>query len=139
VLIGLSTGAYALSLAAVTTLQAGSDKALIDERAPMRNAIDLLTEHHNRMVAGVDAARRGYDAASGGYEDLSGRVEAVHDGIARLDRTVTTIEGSARSLPRSLNLPAVPVRAPRIAASPVKAPAPAPPATHGTTGASGKK
>ena len=137
VLIGLSTGAYALSLAAITTLQVASDKALIDERAPMGDAIDLLAEHHDRMVTGVDAARRGYDAASGGYEDLSGRVQDVHDGIARLNRTVTTIEGSARALPRSLNLPSVPLRAPRTATTPAKAPAP--PATDGTTGASGKK
>ena len=140
VLIGLSTGAYALSLAAVTTLQVASDQALIDERAPMRMAIDLLADHHDRMAAGMDAARRGYDAASGGYESLSDRIEAVHDGLGRLNRTVTRIEGSADQLPGSLNLPPVPqLRPQRAAPRPAQAPAAAPPSTHGSTGASGKQ
>jgi hypothetical protein len=131
VLVGLTTGMYALSLAAVTTLQVASDQTLIEERAPVRDAIGLLADHHDRLAARLDMARRRYEEASGGYGDLSDRLAAVHDDIEKLGRTVTTIEGSAFALPGQLDLPAVP----RIARARA---APPPPATQATTGASGK-
>jgi len=132
VLVGLSTGMYALSLAAVTTLQVASDQALIEEREPVRDAIGLLADHHDRMAARLDAANRRYEEASGGYDDLADRLATVHEEIEGLGRTVTTIEGSAFALPGSLDLPEIP-RSVRPRA------APPPPATDATTGASGKK
>jgi len=131
VLVGLSTGMYAFSLAAVTTLQVASDQTLIEERAPVSDAIGLLADHHDRLAARLDLARRRYEEASGGYGDLSDRLTAVHHDIETLGRSVTTIEGSALALPGQLDLPAVLRIAPPRAAPP-------PPATHATTGASGK-
>ena len=40
VMAGLSTGAYALALAAMATLQSGADQALIEDRAPAVEMID---------------------------------------------------------------------------------------------------
>jgi len=134
VLIGLSTGAYALSLAAVTTLQVASDQVVIAEREPMQDAIGLLAEHHALLEARLEAARHGYQEASGGYDDLADRLLAVHERIERLGKAVITIEDSTIALPGSLDLPKVR----RITAAQVTSAPPAPP-IHATTGASGKK
>ena len=73
VILGLSTGAYALTLAAVTGLQSSAEAATRMGRAPTMAAIDAMAADHDRLTARLDAARAAYEAAAGVYGIVRGR------------------------------------------------------------------
>ena len=131
VVIGLSTGAYAMALAAVTSAQAAHDRGLIADREPMVDAVSLLASGHDRMQARIEAARSRYAAASDRYAQAAQQLGALQADLDRLARTLTRIEGTTFAAPPRISAPAAPgVRPP--------AATPAPPPTQATTGASGK-
>lgn len=146
---GLTTGAYALALVAVTQVQAGRDLAVIDQRAPAQHAIELLDAHHDRMTDQLARARERYLAGAAVYNDLVGQLEDVNAGIADLDATLSQIEAMGITIPGGLTGPIPVVRggggggtasrgttvAPRLGPPPPAAAAPPPVAA--TTGASG--
>jgi hypothetical protein len=132
---GAVSAAYAGSLAWVANLQATADWERINERQPVHAAIDLLRTHHDGMAGRLGAAWDGYQAAAGQLAHVADGVSALNDGLIGLDRRVAEIERLAGSVPTRLQLPSIgSVSRPR----PVTAkPAPPPPATNATSGASG--
>lgn len=129
ILGGLSTGMYALSLAAITGAQSASDAGLQAERAPIRTAADRLTSAHDDLDAALLGASGDYEAAAGRYLDVSARLVELESAIDRLASRVTAVTGAADALPTRVRMPAVSVVA--------SAPKPSKPVVHAKTGASG--
>jgi len=129
VLAGLATGAYALALAAVATLQSGADQALIRDRAPAIAMIDQAAAAHDDLAATVDVAARRYRTLAARYDALGGSIDTYESTLDELFARTAAISASVSALPTRIQLPSVP-----------SIPAAAPrsqPATHATTGASG--
>ncbi|HEX4898328.1 MAG TPA: hypothetical protein VFV53_08245 [Candidatus Limnocylindrales bacterium] len=127
VILGLSTGAYALTLAAVTGLQSSAEAATRMERAPTITAIDTMAADHDRLTARLDAARAAYEAAAGVYGDAGLQVADLGARLDALVAAVGEVSGTASSLPSSVQLPPIARSVAKVAA----------PATQATTGASG--
>lgn len=127
VLMGLSAGAYALSLAAVTGLQSTTEAGLAVDRAPAIAAIDAARRAHGELERRLEATRRAYEAAAAAYASTGDGFVAMEARLAELAGVVTEINGSAASLPTSVKLPAV-TRTVSAGAAPV---------VHATTTASG--
>ena len=127
VLVGLSTGAYALSLAAMVGLQSTSEAAIAAQRAPAIAAIEAL----NRRATGLDtqlaAARAGYESAAAAYAATGAGFQEMEARLDELAAAVDKINGTVSSLPTSIRLPA-------LARSMTSAPAPV---VHAITTASG--
>lgn len=129
VIVGLSAGAYAASLAGVTALQAASVQAVSDGYAPTSDAVDLLKAHHDGLEARLAAAAAAYDRAATTYGDISGSLKAYEKQLQALAKQVTKTKGSATWVPSTGGgLPSV-GRASATASRP---------ASHATTCASGK-
>lgn len=106
VAIGVTTGAYALSLLAAATLQIQHDRALIADRQPVAQAIDVLGDHHDDMTLRLEAARTAYATGAEGYGALITRLDTLRDRLAKMDATVTAIERANGVLAASI--PGVP-------------------------------
>jgi hypothetical protein len=127
VLAGCSTGAYALTLATVTTFQSGADGSLAREREPVASAIDSIASQHDDLERAISTAIQTYDEAAATYARLGASIADVEHGLDRLAGLTRKVSTSASTLPSRVTLPTV-RSGPRRAA---------PPATHATTGASG--
>jgi hypothetical protein len=127
VALGVSAGVYAVSLAAVTGLQADADAALAIERAPAVAAIAELKGRNDRLAARINAVGAAYGAAADRYRDVARGLDALDGPLAALATTVAGIEGATTSLPARAPLPTV-SRVSTMSA----------PTVHATTGASGK-
>lgn len=127
VLLGASAGIYALSLAGVTTLQSGADRALRDDRAPLGRSIQSLVDGHDALDLDLVQAARAYGDAAGHYARLAPNLERTEASLDELATMVSAVTGAARALPGHVALPAV-TRTVMVRSAPV---------THGTTGASG--
>ena len=131
VMTGAAAGVYAVTLAGVTGLQAGTDAVLAAARDPIAAAIAEQQAEHDRLEASVDAASAAYAEAAARYAAV---LEALgdHEGaLAALAGDVAAAEGSAAKLV----VPARPaLRAVSSGAGTRAAPRPA---TNATTGASG--
>jgi hypothetical protein len=128
VLLGASAGIYAVSLAGVTAMQSGADQALIEDRAPVGEATTSLSEGHDALEVDLDRATRAYGDAAAGYDRLGPRLDDVESSLDTLAGTVSKVSGAAQALPGHVALPKVTRTVSTRAA----------PATHATTGASGK-
>jgi hypothetical protein len=126
---GLTTAAYAISLAAVTSLQVAGDRALIAARDPVRQAIGRLSRSYDHLESAVASSRGRYMSAADRYGDVSGAAGDLQLELEALAEMIGEIEGSVASVPTRLSLPAVPQAAP--------GPAGQPPKSHARTGASG--
>jgi hypothetical protein len=130
VLVGISAGAYAVSLAGVTALQSAADARVIAEREPIRLAAEAAAADHQALETalrqaadryGALAAR--YDGAGGGMADLEGSLDDLAARAAALTESAASLSAPARvSLPRVQSAPRVKTSAPK---------------THSTTRASG--
>lgn len=127
VFLGLSTTAYALSLAGVTALQSGSEAASMADRAPTRTAISALTAQNDALEATARDAGAAFDRANGAYDRVGRTIAEVEAQMASLAGAVGKVNGAAKALPGRVALPTV-GRAPASAKAP---------AVHATTGASG--
>jgi hypothetical protein len=127
VILGLSTGAYALTLAAVTGFQSSAEAATRMERAPTIAAIGAMAADHDRLTVRLDAARAAYEAAAGGYGDAGLQVADLGARLDVLAAAVGEVSGTASSLPSSVKLPPISRTVAKAAA----------PASQATTGASG--
>lgn len=128
VALGLTTGLYAASLAAVTGLQAASDRATHADRAPAETSIAALVGANDRLANGIDAGVAGVDLAAGGYTSLIGQIGALEQRLQALGAAVGQVRGGVGSLPGRMALPSIGGSTIRSAA----------PATQATTSASGK-
>jgi hypothetical protein len=130
VIVGLSAGAYAVSLAGVTGLQSARDAATAAERAPASEAAARLDALHTDLERRVVAAGAAYDAAAAAYAELAAGLGTFDGRLQTLAGAVSAIEGTSVSLPTSVAVPHVSKAAPVARAA-------AAPAVHGTTSASG--
>jgi hypothetical protein len=128
VVAGISAGAYAVSLAGVTALQAAGDRQLSESNAPAQDAISSISVEHDRLDARLTGARAAYDSAAAAYADAVDRMAGVEARLGSLAQQVRKVEGSAAWVPPVVRLPSVS----RSAAAPR-----AKPASNGSTGASG--
>jgi hypothetical protein len=109
VAIGLTTGVYAMSLLATTSMQIDQDRALIADRDPVVSAIEALDVHHDLMESRLLEARLRYQDGTTRYETLADRLTALHERLAAMDTTVAAVERLSASLPSDLSLPNVPM------------------------------
>lgn len=129
VLVGVSTGLYAGSLAGVTALQSVADRSVIADRAPAVIVADEASSRHDALVSGVDDATRRYQLLAARYADLGREIDDYEQALDELVATADAITGSIQDLPTRIRIPSVP-------AMPAAGPR-TQPATHATTGASG--
>jgi len=128
VLAGASAGIYAATLAGVAALQAGSDEALIEARAPLAAATTSVSAGLDTIQGALDATAGAYGDAAARYDRLARRLDALETSLDALAGSVSTVTGAAKALPQRVELP----RVTRTVSTRVA------PATHVTTGASGK-
>lgn len=124
--VGLSAGAYALGLAAVTAFQAQSEVAVVADRAPTAQAIAELAAQNDSLEASARRASQTYERATGTYERAGPTLADLEAQLARLADVVRAVDGAAHSLPDHVALP-------RIS----RAVATVRPTVHATTAASG--
>jgi hypothetical protein len=129
VLIGVSAGAYAVSLAGMTALQAGADARLRDAREPFRLAAEAVAAEHGDLEDAIESARHRYTAAATRYGMTGATITEMEGSLDELAVRAATLLESAAALPTRFSLPAV-----RTVAPPRQA---APPKTDSTTRASG--
>ena len=127
VLLGISTAAYAVTLAGVTGLQASSDAELVRERAPAQAGISDLGARNDQLSGELGLASQRYNTLADAYAAAGGRISDLEAALGDLATTVQAIDGVSRSLPSRISLP--PVRHVTSGGSA--------PATSSTTGASG--
>lgn len=127
VLLGVSAGTYAVTLAGVTTLQAASERAEADLRAPALATVGAARIVHDGLDRDLAALRDDLGGAGADYERSAAALAELEAGLDALTLRVAEIEGATARLPDRIALPA----APRVAAA-------TKPATQATTGASGR-
>jgi hypothetical protein len=127
VFLGLSAGAYALSLAGVTALQARSEAAVAANLGPRADAISRLAAQNDALDA--DARRAGsiFDDARIAYDEVRETLADVEARLGTLATSVQAVDGAARVLPDRMPLPRVSRTVPSLQA----------PTVHATTAASG--
>jgi hypothetical protein len=148
--MGLCAGVYAGSLTAVTVLQIEHDRALIQDRAPVGEAIEILGRHNDSMASEVDVAGGAFERAAERYDGVAKGVLDLDEAVQRLALRVAEIKGSAMQIPNAISLLPVIRVAPRSAGGSGSSggsgsagsrtnpkPKPAPPPADGSTGASG--
>jgi hypothetical protein len=149
VAIGLTTGVYAISLLATTSMQITEDRALLEDRAPVRAAIETLDQHHDLQEARLLQARLRYQDGTDGYVALSDRLAILEARLAKVGKRVGRVERLSDALPGSLSLGPLPQLSGQTGGTargghtsvklpPPPAPKSAPPPTSGGTGGSGK-
>jgi len=131
VALGVTAGLYAVSLAGVTALQAGTDGRLAAERAPAAAAVDALRMNHDQEEAELARIAAGYSGAAATYQQIADGIAGHEAALGLLGKRVAAVEGSAASLrvPTYSRLPSVSSRTVYVASRP---------ATHACTNASGK-
>jgi len=125
--VGVSAGAYALSLVAVTAFQDQSDSAVIAARAPTVQILAELEARNESLLIDAWRARLTYEQAMTTYRRMGTTLTDVDDQLAKLAKTVETVDGLARALPDHVALPAINRTVRTVSA----------PTVHATTGASG--
>jgi hypothetical protein len=109
VTVGVTAGLYAVSLAGVTTLQAGTDARLSADRAPAAAAVAELRDTHAAVEAQLALMESSYAGAAATYSEIAAAIGAHEKSLAGLGRRVAAVEGSASSLrvPTVGSLPSV--------------------------------
>ena len=126
VMLGLSTAAYAVTLAGVAADQSQADAATAAARAPAVAAVDSLSRANDAMDAALGRADGELAAVGRVYDQAGGRLTALEAALAGFAGSVSEINGVSQALPATVPLP-------RISTSSRTSV----PATHATTGASG--
>jgi len=131
VAVGVTAALYAVSLAGVTALQAGTDARLAAERAPAAAAVDALRTSHDLTEAELARIAAGYSGAAAAYQRIADEIGSHEAALGLLGERVAAVEGSAASLrvPTFSRLPAVSSRTVYVSARP---------ASNACTNASGK-
>ncbi len=133
VVVGLSAGAYALSLAGVTALQSASDQRQISANGPAADAAQQLRSEHDRLDDRLVAAASDYDAATAAYSEISDQLAAMESRLGKLAAEVRKVQGSAAWTPP----PAPVAKLPTVTKSGSGTKAGPKPTPNATSGASG--
>ncbi len=126
VLVGLSAGAYAASLAGVTALQSSTDRQTTEARAPIDAVAAAMAARHDRLEADVNRAADAYTVAAKQYDQLSKGLGAMESSLDQLSSRVSLVTGAANALPGHVSLPNIKVSVPHTSA-----------AAHAASGGSG--
>jgi hypothetical protein len=126
IVIGISTGVYALSLAAVTGLQSGQNAQLATDRGPAADVAARLEAANTDLEARLAAARAAFDSSAASYSSVADDLARYEAQLKALGKTVGGIKGASISMPTGGSLPRV-SSAGSVAKPPV----------HTTTAASG--
>ncbi len=130
VAVGVTAGLYAVSLAGVTALQAGTNAQLAAERAPAAAAVDALRTNHDQVDADLARIAAEVSRTSATYQQIADGIASHEAALESLDARVAAVEGSAASLHvRTI------ARLPSVSSRPVYV---ARPASNACTAASGK-
>jgi hypothetical protein len=131
VAVGVSAGLYAISLAGVTTLQAGTDARRAAESAPAAAAVDVLRASQGQTEVALARIAAGLEGAAATYGQIAGAIARHEAALGSLGARVAAIEGSAASIrvPTVSSLPTVSSRPVAVASRP---------ATNACTAASGR-
>lgn len=128
VLVGVSAGAYAISLAGVTALQSTTDARIAADRAPADHAVDAMAVGHDRLESSIDDTMRAYRLAADRYAGVGSELEAVETSLDDLGARVEKVTGAANALPGRVSLPKITTSTRTVTRTKV---------VHATTGASG--
>ncbi len=127
IFLGVSAGAYAVSLAGVTALQAQSEAAVLVERVPTAQEIAEIGARHDVLETSAERAAAAYARAASAYDTVGKTLADVETRLTGLADVVGTIQGAAQSLPSRVALPRVSRPATAVSR----------PTVHATTAASG--
>jgi len=125
VMLGLSTAAYAVSLAAVATDQSQAEAATAAARAPAVDAIDSIIRGNDALNSALGRADGQLSSVAADYSAAGDRLTALEAALAGFAATAADIDGVSRALPASVPLPAIPKTTRSSTVT-----------THATTGAS---
>jgi hypothetical protein len=128
VLVGASASLYAVSLAGISVLQSATDSATIQDHAPLDSATNGVAAGHDALETDLARATWAFSDAAARYDRLAPRLAETETSLDALSAVVAKLSGAAGALPGRAPLPPV-----ARVVSTSKAPA-----THATTGASGK-
>jgi hypothetical protein len=131
VAFGVTAGVYAVSLAGVTALQAGTNNRLAAERAPAAAAVDALRASRDQTEVELARIAAGFDVTAASYRHVADDIAAHEAALTMLGERVAAVEGSAAALrvPAVSRLPTISSRTVYVSARP---------ATNACTAASGK-
>lgn len=109
VAVGVTAGLYAISLAGVTGLQAGTDARLAADRGPAAAAVDALRASHDQADAELARIAAGFSGVSATYKQIADEIASHEAALGALGKRVAAVEGSASSLkvPTFSRLPTV--------------------------------
>lgn len=125
-LLGLSASAYAVSLAAVTGLQAATDRAALAAVEPAHAVLADLVARNERLEANLVVGGGAYQTSADLYDAIVAQLEALERDLSNLQATAGDLSGATKALPQRVTLP-------RVSSGGVNLP----PKVHATTGASG--
>ena len=131
VLLGVSAGAYAVTLAGVTALQAEADAHVQAQRSPIDLAATVMADDRAALEAAAETAAYRYAVLADRYRRSGLVIEGMEVALDDLALRAGAVAESAASLPTRFALPSV-RSSPRSAPRPASAPA-----TQATTRASG--
>ncbi len=129
VLVGVTAGAYAITLAGVTALQSSQDARLIADRQPSHLAAAEAARDHDALEGAVAAAAGRYAALADRYDHAGADIAGVESSLDRLATRAASLTESAATLR------VAPFSLPRVTRSVTRSASP--PKTHATTRASG--
>jgi hypothetical protein len=105
VLVGLSTAAYAGSLASVAALQSAAEASTVAERAPAAAALADAIARNDALAARLRDAASTQAEAAAAYDRLTAQIAAHEKALTSLAAKVAAVDGSSRSLPTSVAMP----------------------------------
>ncbi len=108
VMLGLSTAAYAVSLAAVAMDQSQADAATAAARAPALDAIESISRTNDVLNTAIGQANGDLTSVAAAYGAAGDRLTALEAALAGFAGTVAQIDGVSRTLPATVPLPAIP-------------------------------
>jgi hypothetical protein len=108
IVIGLSTGVYALSLAGVTGLQSGQNAQLAADRGPAADVATRLEAANADLEARLAAAQSAFDASASTYSSVTDDLASYEGRLKALGETIGgLVKGASVSVPTGGSLPRV--------------------------------
>jgi hypothetical protein len=107
VLAGISTAGFTAALAGVVGLQASEEARQIAERAPQVDRVAALADRGDRLARRISALDEAQKAVASDYDGVASGLPALDAALGNLARSVKTIDGASKALPRSVALPPV--------------------------------
>jgi hypothetical protein len=98
VALGMTAGLYAVSLAAVTALQATADARVAADRAPTAGAVARLRDSHDALESRLTRLDDAYATAADRYTSVAAGISAHESALDALGEQVRTAVGSASKL-----------------------------------------